>query len=98
MIGICLKVILLLYSKANTAMNEFKRIGILIIGWMLIGLGILGLFLPLLQGILFIMIGLTILSSRSKTIGRFLTYLEKRYPHQYNRVANLKMKITTWFK
>ena len=58
-------------------MNEFKKIGILIIGWIFIGLGILGLFLPILQGILFIMIGLAILSSRSKTIRRFLTIPRK---------------------
>jgi uncharacterized membrane protein YbaN (DUF454 family) len=79
-------------------MNEFKKIGLLIIGWIFIGLGILGLFLPILQGLLFIMIGLAILSSRSKTIRRFLEYLEKRYPHQYQRVVTWRLKIRSWFK
>jgi uncharacterized membrane protein YbaN (DUF454 family) len=79
-------------------MNEFKKIGLLIIGWIFIGLGILGLFLPILQGFLFIMIGLGILSSRSKKIRRFLKYLENRYPHQYHRVAAWKLKIRSWFK
>jgi len=88
----------LLYIRTNTAMNEFKKIGLLIIGWVFIGLGILGLFLPILQGILFIMIGLAILSSRSKTIRRFLKYLEERYPHQYNRVAAWRLRIRSWFK
>jgi uncharacterized membrane protein YbaN (DUF454 family) len=84
--------------KAQTPMNEFKKIGLLIIGWLFIGLGILGLFVPILQGILFIMIGLAILSSRSKTIRRFLKYLEKRYPQQYHRVAAWRLKIRSWFK
>ena len=79
-------------------MNKFKEIGFWIIGWLLIGLGILGLFLPILQGVLFIMIGLAILSSRSKTIRRFLKYLEKRYPHQYHRVVTWRVKIRSWFK
>lgn len=79
-------------------MNKFKRIGILIIGWIFIGLGILGLFLPVLQGILFIMIGLAILSSRSEMIRRFLRHLEVRYPHQYERIAARKEKIKHWFK
>jgi uncharacterized protein len=79
-------------------MNQFKKIGILIIGWIFIGLGILGLFLPILQGILFIMIGLAILSSRSKTIRRFLEYLENRYPHLYRRVVAWRLKIRGWFK
>ncbi|MGQ9646054.1 MAG: PGPGW domain-containing protein [Thermodesulfobacteriota bacterium] len=79
-------------------MKEFKTIAFLIIGWIFIGLGILGLFLPILQGILFIMIGLAILSSRSRTIRRFLKYLEKRYPHQYEKVVAWRLKIRSWFK
>jgi uncharacterized membrane protein YbaN (DUF454 family) len=79
-------------------MDKFKRIGILIIGWIFIGLGILGLFLPVLQGILFIMIGLAILSSRSEMIRRFLKHLEERYPHQYERMAARKERIKHWFK
>jgi uncharacterized membrane protein YbaN (DUF454 family) len=79
-------------------MNEFKKIGILIIGWIFIGFGVLGLFLPILQGVLFIMIGLAILSSRSKTIRRFLTYLEKRYPHSYQRVVAWRLKLRSRFK
>jgi uncharacterized membrane protein YbaN (DUF454 family) len=78
-------------------MNEFKKIGILIIGWIFIGLGIVGLFLPILQGILFIMIGLAILSSRSKLIRRFLKYLEGRYPHHYERIVKWRVKIRGWF-
>jgi uncharacterized membrane protein YbaN (DUF454 family) len=84
--------------KTPIPMNEFKKIGLLIIGWIFIGLGIIGLFLPILQGFLFIMIGLAILSSRSKTIRRFLKYLEKRYPHQYDRVVSWRLKIRSWFK
>jgi len=79
-------------------MNEFKRIGILIIGWIFIGFGFLGLFLPLLQGVLFIMIGLAILSSRSNLVRRFLKSIEERYPHQHERVVHWKEKIRSWFK
>jgi uncharacterized membrane protein YbaN (DUF454 family) len=45
-------------------MEKLKNSVMLIIGWFFVGLGILGLFLPFLQGILFIMIGLAILSPR----------------------------------
>jgi uncharacterized membrane protein YbaN (DUF454 family) len=79
-------------------MDEFKKIGILIIGWIFIGLGILGLFLPILQGILFIVIGLAILSSRSALVRRFLRYIEQRYPHQHERIVHWKEKIRNWFK
>ena len=79
-------------------MNEFKKIGILIIGWIFIGLGILGLFLPILQGILFMMIGLAILSSRSEIIKRFLKHLQERYHHHHERIEILKEKFRNWFK
>ena len=79
-------------------MNEFKKIGILIIGWLLIGLGIVGLFVPLLQGILFILIGLSILSSRSILVRRFLKRIEERFPHHFERIEIWKEKIRNLFK
>ncbi len=79
-------------------MNKFKKMGILILGWIFVGLGILGLFLPILQGVLFIMIGLAILSSRSKLVKRFLKHIEERYPHHHERMEHWKKKIRSWFK
>jgi len=79
-------------------MNGLKKIGILIIGWLFIGLGMIGLFLPVLQGILFIMIGLAILSTRSELVKRFLKHLEERYPRQHERVSVWREKIRNWFK
>jgi uncharacterized membrane protein YbaN (DUF454 family) len=79
-------------------MDEFKKIGILIIGWLFIVLGILGLFLPLLQGILFILIGLSILSSRSTLVRHFLKHIEERFPHHFERIEIWKEKIRNLFK
>jgi len=79
-------------------MNEFKRIGMLIAGWLFLVMGILGLFLPFLQGILFILIGLAILSSYSALVKRFLKYLERRYPHHHERVEKWRVKIMNLFR
>jgi uncharacterized membrane protein YbaN (DUF454 family) len=79
-------------------LDTIKRIGLLIIGWFFIVLGVLGLFLPILQGVLFILIGLAILSSRSEMIKRFLKHLEERYPHHHEQVEIWKEKIKNWFK
>jgi len=79
-------------------LNRFKQIGILIVGWIFIGLGILGLFLPILQGILFIMIGLAILSSRSELVKRFLRHIEERYPRHHQRMEVWRVRIRNWFK
>jgi uncharacterized membrane protein YbaN (DUF454 family) len=79
-------------------LGTIKRIGLLIIGWFFIGLGVIGLFLPFMQGVLFILIGLAILSSRSDIIKRFLKHLEERHPHLHERVEKWKAKIRGWFK
>jgi len=79
-------------------MNGLKNIGLLIIGWFFVGLGIIGLFLPILQGILFLIIGLAILSSRSELVKRFLKHIEERYPHLHERVEIWREKFRNWFK
>jgi uncharacterized membrane protein YbaN (DUF454 family) len=79
-------------------LNSIKKLGLVIIGWFFIILGFLGLFLPFLQGILFILIGLAILSTRSEIIKRFLKHLEERYPQHHRRVEIWKGKIRNWFK
>ena len=53
--------------------------------WIILGgafllLGIAGLFLPILQGILFLVIGLLILSSESEWAHRLVQRLRQRFP------------------
>src|SRR5262245_17280989 len=60
--------------------SRFKSIAIYVAGWAFILLGIAGLFLPILQGILFILIGLFILSSVAPWAERLLNRLRKRFP------------------
>ncbi len=86
------------YNNILLENDKVKGIAIWVLGWFFIGLGIIGLFLPFLQGILFIMIGLAILSSRSRAVQRFLKYLENRYPQYYARVEAWRKKVTNWRK
>ncbi len=79
-------------------MEEFKRIGLLLLGWFFVGLGVLGLFLPILQGVLFLMIGLLILSSRSEVVKRWLRRLEERHPHHHERMERWRTRMRNWFK
>ena len=47
-----------------------KRIAVLTLGWLFILFGIVGLVLPVLQGVLFLLIGLALLSTESETARR----------------------------
>ena len=70
-----------------------KRALIYLIGWTLILLGIIGLFLPILQGILFLLIGLLVLSKESRLAKSFLHRLQERYPHQYRKMHEFNERL-----
>lgn len=61
-----------------------KRILVLITGGGFMLLGIVGLVLPFLQGVLFILIGLMILSSQYAWARLLLLKLRKRFPKSRN--------------
>lgn len=61
--------------KRNFVIRWIRLIG----GWILVLVGILGLFLPVLQGILMIAAGLAVLSGESEFIRRLLRRLAPYY-------------------
>ncbi|HEU5450569.1 MAG TPA: PGPGW domain-containing protein [Terriglobales bacterium] len=73
---------------------NFKRVGVLALGWTFVLLGIAGLFLPVLQGILFLLIGLAILSSEYVWAHRLLQKLKQRFPSvaRYSDAATAKAR------
>jgi uncharacterized membrane protein YbaN (DUF454 family) len=79
-------------------MTLAKRTLIYLIGWTFILLGIVGLFLPFLQGILFLVIGLLVLSKESTIAKNLLHRIEKRYPIQYQKMHefNERLKKRFW--
>jgi len=63
------------------------------VGWTFILLGIVGLFLPVLQGVLFLLIGLLILSKESQRAKDLLHRIEKRYPVQYRKMHEFNERL-----
>ena len=60
--------------------SRLKHVTVHIIGWGFILLGIVGLVVPILQGILFLLVGLFVLSSVSPWAERLLHRLRGRFP------------------
>ena len=75
--------------------SRLKRVAIHVIGWGLILLGILGLVLPILQGFLFLLVGLFVLSSVSPWAERLLHKLRKRFPKTSKKVDEAKSRART---
>ena len=59
---------------------RWKRWLILVAGWFFIFLGVLGLFLPILQGVLFLAIGSYLLSLESPWVRNKMLHFQRRYP------------------
>ena len=74
-----------------------KRIAVLALGWGFIVLGIVGLVLPVLQGVVFLLIGLALLSSQSKTARRILERLRARYPGLSDRIDLAEQRASKWW-
>ena len=80
-------------GNEQIARKPLLRIAQDVFGWTFVVIGVLGIFLPLLQGVLFIVIGLTILSTRYAFARRMLARLERKYPEVYVRVERLKQRF-----
>lgn len=77
--------------------RHLVRIIKLVIGWAFVVLGVLGLFLPFLQGILFLAIGLAILATEQVWAHRLLTWLRHRFPRFARALDHARGKSERWF-
>lgn len=70
-----------------------KNVLLIIIGWFFVLFGILGLFLPVLQGILFILVGLYILSLKSPFAKRVLAKIRRRFPSLSGKIEHARWLV-----
>ncbi len=75
---------------------RIKRWTLIAAGWFFVLLGIAGLFLPVLQGILFLLIGLLLLSSEYVWAHRILSRLRERFPKVMQRAHAVHETVHAW--
>lgn len=71
---------------------------LLFTGWFLILLGLIGLVLPILQGVLFLALGAAILSLVSSTIYLVLRRLFGRWPRGWRRLLLVRKRMHRWLE
>lgn len=74
----------------------FKKFVLLLLGWGFLVLGVIGLFLPVLQGTLFLMVGLLILSSEYVWAHKLLQKIRNRLPKFAPRWDKAADKAHRW--
>jgi uncharacterized membrane protein YbaN (DUF454 family) len=72
------------------------RISAVVVGWVLVGVGILGLFLPVLQGGLSLALGLALLSVASQSVHLKLRSWMGRWPRVWRQMERFRRKLGTW--
>jgi hypothetical protein len=72
------------------------RIAVLTLGWICVVLGVVGLFLPILQGGLFLAIGFALLSLASQWVHLKLRRIFGRWPGIWKRLERFRRKIHGW--
>ncbi|MBR0671373.1 PGPGW domain-containing protein [Neoroseomonas soli] len=62
-------------------------------GWTLLALGVLGMVLPLLQGFLFLALGVFVLRDQHIWAARRWGWVRRRWPHQVARVEGAEAAL-----
>ncbi len=78
------------------ALSPSARIALLILGWMLIVLGLLGLVLPGLQGVLTLVLGAAALSLVSRSMLNALRYLFRPWPKGWQIILRTRRRVQYW--
>ena len=65
-------------------------------GFGLLGLGVLGLVLPILQGILFLALGLFVLRDQYDWVRDGMARLRARWPRQVDGVEAMEARLVAW--
>ena len=69
-----------------------KRRILLVVGWFFFVLGILGLFLPILQGVLFLLIALVLLAKANPRFRLLKQRIRRRYPKYANLLEKAEQR------
>jgi uncharacterized protein len=85
-------------APSDLVTKQFKRWLTLIAGWGFVALGVVGLFLPFLQGVLLLLVGLSILSSEYVWAHKLLQQVRERFPSLSSRLEAAKRRARAWLR
>jgi uncharacterized membrane protein YbaN (DUF454 family) len=70
-----------------------KRVSLIVLGWTFLLLGAAGIILPVLPGLLFLLIGLSILSVEYEWAKRWVDAIRNRFPAADRKLQGMLDKV-----
>ena len=83
-------------ATAAVELPFWPRLGLIVVGSVLLLVGVAGLFLPGIQGIVTILVGVAVLSLVSQRAYRFLRWSLGRWPSALERMERLRERTNAW--
>jgi uncharacterized membrane protein YbaN (DUF454 family) len=74
-----------------------KTIALQVTGYLFLVLGVLGLFLPFLQGFLFILIGLLLLAKHAEWAQNLLQRFRDQHPRAAQMIDRAETRMASWW-
>lgn len=84
--------------KTFLASHSVKAMLRIAFGWVFIVLGIVGLFLPVLQGILFIAVGIALLAHHIPLFATLRNAIYRRHPRLKRLVRRTRARLRLWHR
>lgn len=78
-------------------MKTVRRVTFDAMGWAIVGTGVVGIFLPIIPGVLLLIIGLYLLSIHSERFGGILRKQLVKYPKFAPMVGRLDRRVKRFF-
>jgi hypothetical protein len=69
------------------------RIGLFLVGWSLVLVGVVGLVVPGIQGVLTLLVGASLLSLVSEIVYELLHWLLARWPRLWRRIEGFRLTM-----
>ena len=79
---------------SKTPAHPVWRITKIVAGVSCLVFGVVGLFLPILQGVLFLFVGLALLATENRQARELVEALKRRYPSLWNQAERLKSRLS----
>lgn len=85
-------------AASSQPASRWRKFAILTVGYFFLAVGVVGIALPFLHGMLFLLVGLALLSQEVAWAGRARDWIAQRYPRLHHVAAEAEFRAGHWLR